>query len=127
MTRPNDFPRAVKIAAIKRATDMNGEIHCDGCGLIIKRKRVDHIRAAGLNGAKTLENAQVLGPCCYTAKDIEDGIVVKRMGRIEAKHLGLRDPPKMQSRGFAPRPPKPSPCAPTSKTLPRGPIRGSRA
>jgi hypothetical protein len=127
MTRPNDFSRAVKIAAIKRATDMNGEIHCDGCGLIIKRKRVDHIRAAGLNGAKTLENAQVLGYCCFAEKDAADNAVVKRMGRIEAKHLGLREPPKMQSRGFAPRPPKPSPCAPTSKTIPRGPIRGSRA
>jgi hypothetical protein len=127
MTRPNDFPKAVKVAARLRATDMHGEVHCDGCGAIIRRHRVDHIRAAGLLGPPTLANAQVLGVCCWAEKDTTDNAWVKRAKRVEAKHLGVRAPPKMQSRGFAPRPPKPSPCRPTSKTLPRGPIRGSRA
>jgi hypothetical protein len=125
MTRPNDFTMGVKIAARHRATK-DGVLVCEGCGLPIKGKlRVDHIIAAGLRGARTLANAQVLGECCYAAKDVADSAIVKRAIKLEAAHLGVPKPlrgNKLQGRGFPPRQPKPSPCRPTSKTLPRRPL-----
>jgi 5-methylcytosine-specific restriction endonuclease McrA len=126
MTRPNDFPRKVRIAAVKRAT-RDGLLYCEGCNLPIRGGdfRVDHIIAAGLDGKATLENASVLCRYCYLPKDAADNAVVKRATKVEAAHLGVPDKPKgrkMQSRGFPPRPTKPSRCGPTSKTLPRKPL-----
>jgi 5-methylcytosine-specific restriction endonuclease McrA len=122
MSRPNDFPRAVKVAAIRRA--MRGSettIYCDGCSLPGKGDlRVDHIVAAGLGGKPTLANAQVLFECCFRSKDSGDNRKVKYASRVEARHLGVAPKrQKLQSRGFQPAPPKPSRTARPDKALPR--------
>lgn len=121
MTRPNEFSKGVKIAARARAT-VKGVMYCEGCGKPIPagEHRVDHKIAAGLRGSAKLENAQVLGKCCYALKDATDNAVVKRCARIEKRHLNLvKKATTLRSRGFAIPPARPSPCAPTSKTLPR--------
>jgi hypothetical protein len=122
MPRSNDFTRGVRIAVRLRATK-NGVVYCEGCGLPTKDFRVDHRIAAGLRGSRKIENAWLLGKCCYAEKDAEDNAVVKRMGRIEAEHLGvIRKATTLRSRGFIPPAPKPSRCGPTSKTIPRRPF-----
>jgi len=115
MTRLN-FPRSVRAAAIKRATRDNGQIYCERCGLPVKTLRVDHIIAAGYGGKATLENAQVLGPCCYVQKDAADNAGVKRAGKLEAAHLGAPDRDyrptrKIEGRGFDKRPKAPKPVS----------------
>ena len=123
MTRPNEFSKGVKIAAKNRAT-VKGVLTCEGCNKPIEGPcRVDHIIAAGLRGSSLVSNAQVLGKCCYAEKDAADNAVVKRCKRIEKRHYGgFAVKPyhrQIKSRGFSPPPEKESPCAPTSKTLPR--------
>jgi len=123
MADPHAFTLGTRIAARKRAT-IKGVLTCEGCGepILNGDSRVDHIIAKGLRGSRELSNAQVLGKCCYALKDATDNAVVKRCARIEKKHLGLvesKSESNLRSRGFAPRPERPSPCAPTSKTLPR--------
>jgi hypothetical protein len=122
MTRPNDFPRKVKVAAVKRAT-RDGVMYCegDGCGLPIKICRVDHVIPAGMGGKSTLDNARILGPCCWPEIDAKANRLVKYAAKLEEIRLGVKRHKRqfIKSRGFPPRAPKPSPCAPTSKTLPR--------
>lgn len=117
--RSNDFKRSVKVAAIKRAT-RDGVLYCEGCGEPIHGpKRVDHKIAAGLNGPATLNNAQVLGRCCYAAKDRNDNRLVKRAIRLEAAHLGVK------KRRWRPIPSRPFPKRmkakppPSAKIIPR--------
>jgi 5-methylcytosine-specific restriction endonuclease McrA len=122
----NAFTRGVRIAARRRATK-NGVLTCEGCGkpIVDGDCRVDHIIAKGLRGSRELWNAQVLCRACYLIKDAADNRIVKRAIKLAAAHLGtlkLSRGKKLQGRGFPPRPPKPSPCAPTSKTLPRRPL-----
>ena len=120
--RHNDFSRKVKEAARVRATK-GGVLYCEGegCGLPIKKCRVDHIIAAGLNGPATLENAQVLGPCCWPLKDSTDNRVVKRVSKIAVRHLNIEKPRStLRSRGFEKRvkPPRPK----SAKILPYRPL-----
>ena len=99
MTR-REFSTAVKVAVVKRAT-LNGLVYCDGCGLPTRDYRIDHKRADGLLGEPTLENAQLLGKCCYAAKDAADTKAIAKAKRREAKHLGASAPKgKIKSGGF---------------------------
>lgn len=108
--RPNDFSRAVKVATIRRATK-EGLTYCEGCGAPVMKWRIDHRRAAGLLGAPTLENAQLLGPCCYAAKDSRDTRMIALAKRQEAYALGLKRPgKKLRARPKAPKPAY-RPCA----------------
>jgi len=94
---------------------------CDGCGLPIKICRVDHVIPAGMGGKSTLDNARILGPCCWPEIDAKANRLVKYAAKPEEIRLGVKRHKRqfIKSRGFPPRAPKPSPCAPTSKTLPR--------
>ena len=95
-----EFPKAIKVAAIKRAT-RDGQTYCEGCGALAKRWQIDHMRADGLLGDPTLENAQLLGECCYGPKNAADTTAIAQAKRREAKHLGVKPVPAFQSRGFA--------------------------
>jgi hypothetical protein len=96
-----EFPKAVKVAVIKRAT-RDGVTYCEGCGEIAKKWRIDHIRADGLLGEPVYENAQLLGPCCYAAKDAADTKAIAKAKRREAKHLGaVRAKGAIKSGGFS--------------------------
>ena len=100
MTR-REFSTAVKVAVVKRAT-LNGLVYCDGCGLPTRDYRIDHKRADGLLGDPTLENAQLLGKCCYAAKDAADTTAIAKAKRREARTLGVKPPgaSKSRSAGF---------------------------
>jgi hypothetical protein len=96
-----DFPKSVKVAVIRRATK-DGVTYCEGCGSIVKRWQVDHIRADGLLGEPRLENAQLLGPCCYGPKNANDKAAIAEAVRREAYHWGVN---KKRRREKAERPP----------------------
>ena len=94
-----EFPKAVKVAAVKRAT-RDGKLFCEGCnGLVTGRFEIDHIRADGLLGEPTLENARVLCSICHKEKTASDVAVITKAKRVEARHLGIRK----AGRGFAKR------------------------
>lgn len=94
-----EFPKAVKVAAVKRAT-RDGKLFCEGCnGLVTGRFEIDHIRADALLGEPTLENARVLCAICHKEKTASDIAVIAKAKRVEARHLGIRK----AGRGFAKR------------------------
>ena len=95
-----EFPKAVKVAVIKRST--RGMVtYCEGCGALAKSWRIDHKRADGLLGEPTIENAWLLGPCCFVEKDAADTRAIARAKRIEARHIGAREAKgAIKSRGF---------------------------
>lgn len=98
MTR-REFSKAVKVAAIKKAT-RDGKVFCEGCGcLVTGRFEIDHIRADGLLGEPTLENARVLCGPCHKEKTASDVNRIAKAKRVEARHLGIRK----AGRGFAKR------------------------
>lgn len=87
-----EFPTSVRVAVIKRASDDQGRIYCEGCGALVKRFQVDHVRPDGLLGEPTLENAQLLGECCFAPKNAKDTSDIARAKRREAKALGAKKP-----------------------------------
>lgn len=94
-----EFPRAVKVAAIKRAT-ANGQVYCEACGCMTKGKfEIDHIRPDGLLGEPTLENARILCSPCHKEKTKSDVGAIAKAKRNEARHLGIRK----AGRGFPKR------------------------
>lgn len=110
MTKRREFPKSVKVAAIKRAT-VDGLIFCESCGALCKSFEVDHIIADSHGGEPTLENARVICHACHLEKTKTDTTVAAKIKRVEARHLGAVQPKqKLQSRGFArkERTPKPS-------------------
>lgn len=128
MSARREFPRAVKVAVIRRATK-DGATFCEGCGALAKTWRIDHRRADGLLGEPTLENAQLLGPCCYVRKDADDTAQIALAKRREAYALGIERPGKAKMRS-RPKAPKPAfrPCAGSPQLARQGfiPARGGR-
>lgn len=99
MTR-REFPKSVKVAAIKRATT-DGLIFCESCGALCKSFEIDHIIADSHGGEPTLENARVICQPCHAEKTKADTTTAAKIKRIEARHLGAVTPKaKLQSRGF---------------------------
>ena len=85
-----EFPRSVKVAAVMRAT-IDGKMFCEGCGALITGKfEIDHIRADGLLGEPTLENARILCSPCHKEKTRADVGAIAKAKRLEARHLGIR-------------------------------------
>ena len=84
-----EFSRATKVQVIKRAT-RDYVTYCEKCGLPARRWQIDHMRADGLMGEPTLENAQLLGECCYKGKNAADAGAIALAKRQEAYHLGAK-------------------------------------
>ena len=100
-----EFPRAVKVAVVKRCTREN-QVWCESCGLPAKKWQIDHVRPDGLGGEPTIENAQLLClPCAVLVKNPADTSAIARAKRREAAHLGARPTPKrtLRSKGFGPK------------------------
>jgi 5-methylcytosine-specific restriction endonuclease McrA len=97
-----DFSTAIRVAVIKRAT-RDFIVYCEGegCGEPTRDFQIDHIIPRAQGGPSTLENAQLLGKCCYSVKNPADTKAAAKTKRIEAKHLGADRPKqKIKSRGF---------------------------
>jgi 5-methylcytosine-specific restriction endonuclease McrA len=96
-----EFPKSVKVAAVKRATK-NGEVYCEQCGVLCKSKwEIDHVIPDGLGGEPTLANAKVICRECHTEKTKGDVGKIAKAKRCEARSLGVRKTtPRINSPGF---------------------------
>lgn len=97
-----EFPRSVKVAAIKRAM-VDGEVFCEQCGVMTKgRFEIDHDKEDYYGGEPTLENARVLCISCHSAKTAINAKGIAKTRRLEAKNVGAARPKgQIKSRGFA--------------------------
>ncbi len=109
MGNRREFTKAVYAQIVKRAMQENGEIACEGCGLILGKKpyHVDHTIADALQVDKsrklTADDGKLLGvECCHKTKTAKDVEIISKAKRNEANHLGMKAPPvkKIQSPGF---------------------------
>jgi len=90
VTRRKEFPRSVKVAVVKRSM-RNGEVYCEECGTMTKGKwEIDHIRADGLLGEPTIENAMLLCRGCHVEKTASDVAQISKAKRSEAAALGIK-------------------------------------
>ncbi|WP_176056645.1 hypothetical protein [Brucella intermedia] len=94
-----EFTKKVYAEIVKRAMQPNGDIACEGCGLILGKKpyHIDHIKADGLEIDKsaklTAKDGQLLGvDCCHKEKTKQDVAVISEAKRREEKHLGMKRP-----------------------------------
>ena len=92
--RRREFSKTVYAQIVHRAMTPDGQIACEGCGLILGKKKyhVDHIIADGLEVDKsrplTADNGQLLGwDCCHKPKTKMDVGNIARAKLREAKHL----------------------------------------
>jgi hypothetical protein len=93
-----EFSGAQKAAIVLRATDENGVVACEGCGLKIGKKpyEINHKTPEALVVDKskplTIDDGEVLGrDCCHRPLTNEEHIpAIARAKRLEAKHLGLK-------------------------------------
>lgn len=105
-----EFTKAQKAQMIKRASDEQGRIFCEGCGLNVTGKRIefDHTIAEALVIDKTkpltIEDGKVLGmDCCHRGPDgktAQDVAIIAKAKRQEAGHLNIRRPSTLKGAGF---------------------------
>ena len=125
-----EFPKSVYTQIVRRAMTHDGQIACEGCGLILGKKpyNVDHTipDALFLDKARDLTAAdgKLLGAdCCHKSKTKKDVKDIAEAKRREAKHLGIkRLKQTIPSPGFpkAPKPAPKQPLPPRSMFAPRG-------
>ena len=96
-----EFPRSVKVAAVKRAM-RDGEVYCEQCGVMTKgRFEIDHVKEDYYGGEPTLENARVLCISCHGAKTATNAKTIAKTRRLEAANVGAARPKgQIKSRGF---------------------------
>lgn len=96
-----EFPRSVKVAAVKRAM-RDGEVYCEQCGVMTKgRFEIDHDKEDYFGGEPTLENAKVLCISCHSAKTAKNAKIIAKTRRLEASNVGATRPKgQIKSRGF---------------------------
>lgn len=122
-----EFTTAVYAQIVLRATNADGLVQCEGCGLVLGKRlyHVDHTIADGLQVDKrrrlTAEEGKLLGAeCCHKPKTADDVAKIAKAKRREAKHLGIKRPAgKLKGRGF-PSPDKPERI--TKQQLERRPL-----
>jgi hypothetical protein len=121
VTDRREFPKAVKVEIIKRAT-RDGVIYCECCGLPTKRFNIDHIKPDGMELDKkrklTAADGQLLCSgsrgTCHGRKTAEEDIpAIARAKSVEAAHLGARTRPVI--------PIKSAPFAKSERTAKRQP------
>lgn len=88
-----EFPRAVRVAVIKRAT-RDSVVYCEKCGALAKRWQIDHVRPDGLLGEPALDNAMLICEPCWAVKNPADTSAIADAKRKEASHLRVRRRPK---------------------------------
>jgi len=101
--RRKEFGSRVKFAALKRATNDNGEVHCENkkCGRLLTGPGThydfDHDRADGLGGDNTIENCVVLCSQCHKEKTHKhDRPIMAKADRVKKKTYGIkRSGPKL--------------------------------
>lgn len=114
-----EFSRKVRAEIVHRATGNDGQIHCEGCGLVLGKKpfEIDHIVAEELVTDKskklTAEDGKLLGRCCHGPKTKSDIKAIRKSDRARDKATGAVKPKQsIQSRGFDRKERNPKPCLP---------------
>lgn len=100
-----EFPTSVRVAIIKRSTH-GAAIYCEYCTLPTKRFQIDHVRADGLLGEPTIENAMLICESCWRIKNPDDASKIAEAKRREASHLGARRPKQAIKSGASLRGPE---------------------
>ena len=98
------FPVAVQLAIQMRATDASGRIHCEGCGIWLKRRKdyeIDHVIAehkrplADRQKPPTAADGQLLCVAvCHPKKTKGDVGDIAQAKRREAAAHGIEPPSK---------------------------------
>jgi hypothetical protein len=94
--RRREFTQEDRIAIRGRATDSSGNVHCEGCGVWLKRKtdyQIDHVIPEGMRPLADLKrklrpaDGQLLCVAvCHPAKTKDDKGHIGEAKRREAKH-----------------------------------------
>lgn len=91
-----EFTPTVYAQIVHRAINEDGQIVCEGCGLVLGKKpyHIDHTKPDGLEVDKsrrlTAEDGKLLGvACCHAPKTRQDVADIARAKRREAKSLGF--------------------------------------
>jgi hypothetical protein len=121
-----EFPRKIRAAIILRATNADGVVCCEGCGLVLGKKpfEVDHILCEALVMDKsrplTAEDGQLLGTdCCHKPKTADDIRRVRKSDRVRDRDSGaIVKASRLGRRGFPPPVPQHTATRKLSKELP---------
>jgi hypothetical protein len=94
MTR-REFSRKVRAEIILRATNADGVVCCEGCGLVLGKKpyEIDHTIAEWLVTDKSLplraDDGRLLGKaCCHAPKTAVDIRTIRKVERIRDRDSG---------------------------------------
>lgn len=126
MTGRREFSRKLRAAIILRATNADGQVCCEGCGLVLGKKpfQIDHTLAEALVMDKsrllTAADGKLLGQeCCHGPKTADDIRRVRKADRQRDRDTGASaKPPRFRSAGFVKAPPQRRATAPLVKPLP---------
>jgi hypothetical protein len=100
--RRREFNQSDRIAIVGRATDSSGKIHCEKCGIWIKRRagyEIDHRIPEAMRPLADLQRRLSVADgwllctqVCHPRKTKEDKGDIAEAKRREAAELGLRTP-----------------------------------
>ena len=103
-----EFSVPIEVEIIRRATDANGRIHCEGCGIWLKSRKdyeIDHVVAEGVRPAwrktkkLTAADGQLLcKAACHRAKTGRDVGEIAKAKRLEAKRPPASGEPEIMRR-----------------------------
>ena len=105
-----EFTKTVSKQIIARATNDDGQICCEGCGLVLgfKPYDIDHKHADGLQDQKapkkrlTADDGQLLCKPCHKAKTKSDVQKMRKADRAKNRHTGATQPKgQIPNRPFA--------------------------
>ena len=98
-----EFSCSVYVEIVKRAT-INDMVRCEKCGCAVWRFHVHHLKEDALEIDKsaklTAKDGQLLCLLCHGELTRPFQTTIAKVKRVEAKHLGVRKSPSIQSRGF---------------------------
>jgi 5-methylcytosine-specific restriction endonuclease McrA len=81
------FPAKVRAAVLRRCSDDKGIPHCEECGAP-GFVEIDHMKADGLDGPATIENAKALCKTCHGTKThTHDRPIMAKADRQRKKHF----------------------------------------
>lgn len=120
-----EFSRKIRAEIVLRATNADGVICCEGCGLPLGKKsyQIDHTIPEALVMDKsrkvTASDGKLLGQaCCHGPKTADDIRQIRKADRQRDKHTGAFERKKWPKVLRSPAPPQHRATAPLSKPLP---------
>ena len=107
MAGRNNFSKSTKAEIAKRAMTPTG-FRCEKCGLISTRGEIHHLKMDAMETDKShkLDASSGAWWCvdCHREETGKQMPILAKVKRVEARHLGLRKPSTLRSRGFAHKP-----------------------